>query len=153
MSAFQWLLLIFLTVPLAEIYLLLEVGSVIGALPTVGAVVLTAVVGAALVRAQGFSTVMRIRASLDAGEIPAMAMLEGAFLLVAGALLLTPGFLTDAIGFAFLCPPLRRALIEHFLIERLVQAQQPAGRPGGPHVIEGEFRKDDHNSSENNRLP
>ena len=152
MSAIHWLFLLFLTVPLAEIYVLLEVGSVIGALPTVGAVVLTAVIGAALVRAQGLSTLMRIRASLDAGEIPAMALLEGAFLLVAGALLLTPGFLTDAVGFACLCPPLRRALIEHYLIEKLAEAQRRGGQPGGPTVIEGEYRREEEKRIKNNRL-
>jgi len=153
MSAIHWLFLVFLSVPLVEIYLLLEVGSFLGVMPTVAAVVLTAVVGAALVRAQGFSTILRIRTSLEAGEIPAVAILEAACLLVAGALLLTPGFLTDAIGFAFLCPPVRRALIEQFLIERLVQAQQRKSAPGEAGVIEGEFRREDKNSRDNNRLP
>lgn len=153
MSAFHWLVLLFLTVPLAEIYVLLEVGSVLGVLPTVTAVVLTAVIGAALVRAQGFSTLMRIRASLDAGELPAVAMLEGAFLLVAGALLLTPGFLTDAIGFAFLCPPVRRTLIERFLIEKLAEARRRADQAEGSRVIEGEFRREPGRPKDNNRLP
>lgn len=152
MSAIHWLFLLFLTVPLAEIYVLLEVGSILGVLPTVAAVVLTALIGAALVRAQGFSTLMRIRSSLDAGEIPAVAMLEGAFLLVAGALLLTPGFLTDSVGFAFLCPPVRRALIERFLIEKLAEARRQAGDPTGPRVIEGEFHRKDEKSHRNNRL-
>lgn len=152
MSAIHWLFLLFLTVPLAEIYVLLKVGSILGVLPTVAAVVLTALIGAALVRAQGFSTLMRIRSSLDAGEIPAVAMLEGAFLLVAGALLLTPGFLTDSVGFAFLCPPVRRALIERFLIEKLAEARRRAGDPPGPRVIEGEFHRKDEKSHHNNRL-
>lgn len=152
MSAIHWLFLLFLTVPLAEIYVLLEVGSILGVLPTVAAVVLTALIGAALVRAQGFSTLMRIRSSLDAGEIPAVAMLEGAFLLVAGALLLTPGFLTDSVGFAFLCPPVRRALIERFLIEKLADARRRADDPTGPRVIEGEFHRKDKKSHHNNRL-
>jgi UPF0716 protein FxsA len=152
MSAFHWFFLLFLIVPLAEIYVLLEVGSVLGALPTVAAVVLTALIGAALVRAQGFSTLMRIRASLDAGDIPAMALLEGAFLLVAGALLLTPGFLTDTIGFIFLSPPIRRALIEHFLIEKLAATQRHPDEPGGPRVIEGDFRRKDKTPRNNNEL-
>jgi len=152
MSLIHWLFLVFLTVPLAEIYVLLKVGSLIGALPTVGAVVLTALMGAALVRAQGFSTLAKIRDSLDRGEVPAVALVEGAFLLLAGALLLTPGFITDAIGFACLCPPLRRYLITEYLLERLIQAGGRSGPPGNADVIEGEFRREDENSRNNNRL-
>jgi len=153
MSLFHWLFVMFLTVPLVEIYVLLEVGSLIGALPTVGAVVLTAVIGAALVRVQGFSTVMRIRASLEGGELPAVALLEGAFLLVAGALLLTPGFVTDAMGFAFLYPPCRLFLIQHLLIEKLMEAQRRAHDPEGRTVIEGEYRREEEKTGKNNRLP
>ena len=152
MSLIHWLFLLFLTVPLAEIYLLLEVGSIIGALPTVGAVVLTAVIGAALVRVQGFSTLMRIRESLDRGEVPAVALVEGAFLLVAGALLLTPGFITDAVGFACLCPPLRRFLITEYLLERLVVAGRAPRSPQDGEVIEGEFRREDENPNNHNKL-
>ena len=146
MNALHLLLLLFVAVPLAEIYLLLEIGGIIGAVPAIGLVVLTAVIGAALVRAQGFSTIMRIRKNLDAGEIPAVAIIEGAFLLIAGALLLTPGFLTDAIGFGCLVPPLRRALIVRFIEARVVRPHAPFD-PAGPrrrgHVIEGEFERED----------
>ena len=146
MNALHLLLLLFVAVPLAEIYLLLEIGGIIGAVPAIGLVVLTAVIGAALVRAQGFSTIMRIRKNLDAGEVPAVAIIEGAFLLIAGALLLTPGFLTDAIGFGCLVPPLRRALIVRFIETRVVRPHAPFD-PAGPrrrgHVIEGEFERED----------
>lgn len=152
MSLIHWLFLLFLTVPLAEIYLLLEVGSLIGALPTVGAVVLTAVIGAALVRVQGFSTLAQIRESLDRGEVPAVALVEGAFLLVAGALLLTPGFITDAVGFACLCPPLRRFLITEYLLERLIVSGRRSGTPRDSDVIEGEFRREEEKPRDNNRL-
>lgn len=152
MSLIHWLFLLFLTVPLAEIYVLLEVGSLIGALPTVGAVVLTAVIGAALVRVQGFSTLAQIRESLDRGEVPAVALVEGAFLLVAGALLLTPGFITDAVGFACLCPPLRRFLITEYLLERLIVSGRRSGTPRDSDVIEGEFRREEEKPRDNNRL-
>lgn len=152
MSLIHWLFLLFLLVPLAEIYVLLKVGAVIGALPTIGAVVLTAVIGAALVRAQGFSTLARIRDSMDRGEVPAMALLEGAFLLVAGALLLTPGFITDAVGFTFLCPPCRRALIDRFLVQHIIVAARRSGSAGDADVIEGEFRREDETERKNNRL-
>ena len=149
MNAFHLLFLLFVAVPLAEIYLLLEIGGIIGAIPTIGLVVLTAVIGAALVRAQGFSTIMRIRRNLDAGEIPAVAIIEGAFLLLAGALLLTPGFLTDTIGFGCLIPPLRQTLIVRFIETRVVRPHDPHDPhdPGAPRrhgrIIEGEFERED----------
>ena len=143
MKIFHLLFLLFITVPIAEIYLLLEVGGIIGAVPTVGLVVLTAVAGAALVRAQGFSMILQVRRSMEAGEIPAVAIIEGIFLLVAGALLLTPGFLTDAIGFGCLIPPLRRAFIIRLIERRVIRTGHPAPPPGHGHVIEGEFERED----------
>jgi len=144
------LFIIFLLVPLFEIYLLLEVGGVIGVGWTIFAVVFTAVLGAALVRMQGFSTVNRIRRQLDEGQLPAVELFEGVFLLVAGALLLTPGFFTDAVGFACLTPPFRRAVI-HYLIRRGTIVHTSGG-PGGPHgprhpgpgePLEGQYRRMD----------
>ena len=142
---FFWLLLLFFSVPLVEIYVLLEVGGVIGALPTIALVVLTAVIGAGLIRAQGISTLGRVQQELDRGELPAVSIIEGALLLVAGALLLTPGFVTDSIGFLILVPPLRRWAVEAFLKNRLAAAGGPRGPHGdaGPHVIEGEYRRED----------
>jgi len=144
MRVLHLLLLLFIAVPLAEIWLLLQVGGTIGALPTIGLVVLTAAVGAVLVRAQGFSTILEVRRSLDAGEVPAVAIVEGIFLLVAGALLLTPGFVTDAIGFACLVPPLRRAVILRFIETRVIRSHHAAeaGSHRG-HVFEGEFKRED----------
>ena len=138
------ILIIFILVPLAEIYLLIQVGSVIGAAWTIFSVVATAVLGAYLVRRQGFAAVSRIRSQLEAGELPALEMLEGLFLLVAGALLLTPGFFTDAVGFACLTPPLRRWTIGYLLQRGVVQ--RPGGgatRAGGPRTIEGEYHRVD----------
>ena len=143
MKVLHLLLLLFVTVPLAEIYLLLEVGGMIGAASTVGLVVLTAVAGAALVRAQGFSTILQVRRSMEAGEVPAVAIIEGIVLLVAGALLLTPGFLTDAIGFGCLIAPLRRALVVRFIETRVVRVHQPGPASRHGHVIEGEFERED----------
>ena len=143
MKIFHLLFLLFITVPIAEIYLLLEVGGIIGAIPTIGLVVLTAAAGAALVRAQGFSTLMQVRRSMEAGEVPAVAIIEGIFLLVAGALLLTPGFLTDAIGFGCLIPPLRRAFIIRLIERRVIRTSHRASPPRQGHVIEGEFERED----------
>lgn len=103
--------LAFLLVPLAEMYLLIAVGGAIGAGWTIALVALTALIGAAQVRAQGFATLARARTVMARGQPPALEMLEGFMLFAAGALLLTPGFVTDAAGFALLLPPLRRRLI------------------------------------------
>lgn len=123
--------LLFLLAPLAEVYLLIEIGGQIGALQTIALVVLTAVLGAMLVRAQGFSTYLQVQRQLARGESPAQMMLEGLALFVAGALLLTPGFLTDALGFALLTPPLRRRIIAEVLARALrAQARQYPGAGG-----------------------
>ena len=141
-------LLLLLGLPLLELYVLIRVGSDIGALPTVMLTIFTAVVGIGLVRLQGFSTLMKVRVAMDRGEVPAMEMLEGATLLVAGFFLLFPGFITDTLGFLCLIPPLRRwvllSLLERARVIHPVQA--PPEGPGGPdkpRVIEGEYHRED----------
>ncbi len=140
----------FLLVPLTEIYVLIKVGGVIGAVPTVVLVVFTAVLGAALIRLQGLATVARVRQALDRGELPAVEIIEGVCLLVAGALLLTPGFVTDTVGFVLLVPALRRAAILRLVEAGVLRGRQPppGGSPRGPdggsgRVIEGEYRRED----------
>jgi UPF0716 protein FxsA len=134
------LLLLFVGVPLLELYLLIQVGSKIGALATIGLSILTGVLGTLLVRVQGFSVLLRVRGMLDRGEVPALEVLDGAVLLIAGIMLLLPGFITDALGFLLLIPPLRRWLILRFV--RVIPLQpQPAAEPR-PRVIEGEFRRE-----------
>ncbi len=139
------MLLAFLLIPLVEIYLLIHIGGVIGSLPTVFLVVFTAVLGALLLRYQGWVTLQNFRSTLSQGRLPAMEMMEGALLLVSGALLLTPGFFTDAIGFAFLVPPLRRFFIRKFLSGRIQPARPGSASPEKPppHVIEGEYHRED----------
>jgi len=102
---------------LIEIYLFVGIGGFIGVGWTLFLVVLTAVVGAWLVRIQGLSALKRFREVASRGELPALQLVEGLFLLVAGALLLTPGFFTDLVGFACLTPPVR-ALMIHNLLKR-----------------------------------
>lgn len=146
MSFAQILFALFLFVPILEIYLLMEVGGIIGALPTVLLVVLTAIIGAALVRAQGISTLMRAQESMARGEVPATAVFEGAFLLVAGALLLTPGFFTDGVGFACLVPVLRQKVIHWGMARMVMQPGMHAGFHAhtgqGPSTLEGEFKRE-----------
>ena len=90
---------LFLVIPIIEVYLLIEVGGIIGAGWTILLIVLTAIIGVNLLRQQGVSTLMRANQAMSQGQIPAMEMMEGIFLAVGGALLITPGFFTDAIGF------------------------------------------------------
>jgi len=145
MSPFTVLLLVFLTVPLIEIYLLIKVGGVIGAWPTVLLVVLTAVVGAFLIRLQGLSTLQRVQLAMMRGEVPALEMLEGAVLVICGALLLTPGFFTDTLGFLLLIPSLRRWLILRFFRGPGGPGAPPGGSPGprGPLTLDGEYTRED----------
>jgi UPF0716 protein FxsA len=112
---FRSLFILFLLVPLIEIYFLIKVGSLIGAGWTVFAVVGTAVLGAGLLRIQGLSTLQRAQVSMAQGEVPAVAMLEGVALAISGFLLLTPGFFTDTLGFLLLIPVLRQSLIKRML--------------------------------------
>lgn len=135
------LFLTFLVVPLLEIYLLIEIGSVIGAVWTVAGVVGTAVVGAALVRQQGLAALGRFRSATEAGELPAITIIEGLALLVAGALLLTPGFFTDAIGFVLLTSPLRQILIRRWFSGRAEGIRSANQRKRESGVVEGEFRR------------
>ena len=108
---FLLLVILFVAVPIIEISLLLRVGAAIGVFNTIGFVIFTAVLGAYLVRQQGFATLNKVQQETNAGRVPAMPMAEGLALFFAGAVLLTPGFMTDAIGFALLVPPLRQGFI------------------------------------------
>lgn len=123
--------LIFLLVPALEIYLLIQVGQWIGALPTALLVILTAVVGVQLLKSQGLSTLTRAQQRMQAGEMPAHELLEGLALVIAGAFLLTPGFFTDGVGFLLLLPITRQPLIA-YLSQRLVASGHVVvdGAPG-----------------------
>ena len=105
------LVFLFVMVPVAEISLLIKVGGAIGGFNTILFVILTAVLGAYLVRQQGFATITKLQQETQAGRIPALQIAEGVALLFAGAVLLTPGFITDAIGFILLIPLTRRIII------------------------------------------
>jgi UPF0716 protein FxsA len=143
MPAFPYVFLLFLFIPLLEIWLLIKVGGIIGALPTVALVVLTAVIGAALARHQGLATLQRLQVMVARGETPAIEMLEGVLVLFGALLLLLPGFFTDVLGFACLIPPVRRALA-WWAVRRF--SVTPAGTAKGAHtthIIEGEFRRED----------
>jgi len=101
------LFLIFAVVPLIELGILIEIGSHIGALNTITLVILTAVVGAYMVRQEGLGVLYRIQKNMNEGQFPADELINGAMILVAGALLLTPGVFTDIIGFLMVFPASR----------------------------------------------
>lgn len=141
------LLVPFVLLPLLELFILILVGSRIGAAPTIGLVLLTAAIGILLLRQQGYSTLLRAREKLAQGQVPAEEMLGGVFVAAGGFLLLLPGFLTDLVGLCCLLPPLRRLLLKRLLrpwfasgVVVRSRRSQTQGR-----IIEGEFDRDDRN--------
>ena len=110
----RFALMLFIVMPIVEMWLLITIGSYIGALSTIALVLLTALIGIGLLREQGVSTLWRGREKLQQGKIPAQEMMEGIVLAVSGALLLTPGFVTDTIGFLGLLPFSRIYLVKSF---------------------------------------
>ncbi len=117
--------LILLAGPIAEIYVLLAAGGAFGVWPVVAACVATAAIGAAVIRFQGLSALTKAQADIAAGRPPVASAIDGVFLLIAAPLLMTPGFLTDALGFLLLVPPLRQGLARAAL--RWVSAKIAAG--------------------------
>ncbi|MEG7569717.1 FxsA family protein [Vibrio cholerae] len=153
---FPILLFLFIAIPVIEIALFIQVGGVLGVWPTIALVLLTAIVGASLVRSQGLQTLLTVQQRLAQGQLPAQQILEGVMLAVAGVLLLTPGFFTDILGMLVLLPA-PRAYLAKQLMSRVVVGnihasgagfEQPnpfhdRANPNGT-TYEGEFeRRDD----------
>lgn len=151
------LVFIFIVLPIAELVVLIEVGSEIGAFPTIGLLFLTAVVGVALLKRQGLATLTRVNQRLNSGELPAKEVIEGMVLALGGVLLLVPGFITDAVGLLCLLPGTRHWLMRGLLKRTVVHGrhsgfffsagsgpfhgQGPFGsRSGDNDPIEGEYR-------------
>jgi UPF0716 protein FxsA len=107
--------LLFIVVPVVELYCIIAVGERIGALWTVVLVLLTAIIGVNLLRFQGMTTLARAQRNMAQGKMPAMEMMEGVALALGGVLLLTPGFITDSIGFLLLIPASRRVIIRYLM--------------------------------------
>lgn len=163
------LFLIFLVIPIIEIALFIQVGELIGLWPTLASIVATAVIGSAIVRHQGMQTLQSARQAMEINQMPMREAATGLALLVAGFLLITPGFFTDTLGFLLLVPLVRKTLgawlAGQFLSGARVQVFR-AGPGGGPPprggrdgVIDGEFEdltdRPDPSSSDNGsrRLP
>jgi UPF0716 protein FxsA len=154
------LFFLFAVMPIIEIALLIEVGDRIGGWPTIGLVILTAAIGATLVRMQGVATLFQARRKLDMGQIPGQEMVEGLMLAIAGVLLVTPGFVTDAFGL-LLVAPFSRPLIARWLLSKMqvqvVQAQQQQyyGRTeqnSDGSTIEGEYEVKPAGQKERDKL-
>lgn len=149
----MWLFLLFVSIPIIEIALFIQVGGWLGLWPTLGIVILTALLGTVLVRAQGLMALSKIRSNLNEFQDPTESLAHGAMILASGLLLLTPGFFTDAVGFSLLIPPVRLALF-HWIRKRVkvssfVHAETSYARqPRRPEdtVIDGEFSELDEDT-------
>ena len=131
------LLLPFIIIPILEMVVLIEVGSAIGALNTVALVFLSAFIGLQVIRQQGFSTMMKARQRMAAGELPAGEMLEGFMIAIGGLLMMIPGFVTDFTGILLLIPPVRRLLLKKMITSGRWKVQQTE-------IYEGEYRREQH---------
>jgi UPF0716 protein FxsA len=138
---FALLLLLFIVVPIVEIYVIIQVGQAIGALPTIALLIADSILGSVLMRSQGRTVWRRFNETLAAGRAPAREVADGFLVVVGGALLLTPGFTTDILGLLCLIPPTRaviRSTLLRTLGRRLVVAtpfgavRPGAGAPRGP---------------------
>lgn len=161
----RFLLLFFIVVPLTEMMLLFAVSDQIGGLVTLSLVVLTAVIGVQILKRQGLSTLLRANQRLQSGELPAQEIVEGMMLAGAGALLLTPGFITDTIGFGLLTGPVRRPLARKVIRSGVVRTMGGAAgtssfsfrssssarnyKAGAGTTYEGEYADDNGSSSDN----
>lgn len=133
---FSYIPFLLLAVPLAEITVFVLVGGQIGVLATIGLVLATAVTGAILLRIQGFGVMERIRRTLEAEQIPGRELVHGVMIMIAGVLLLTPGFVTDTCGFLLFVPAIRDIgwrFVRDRIVVQTVHARSPGHRPGhGP---------------------
>ncbi len=142
------LVALFIVVPIAELYVIIQVGQEIGALPTIGILVADSIVGSLLLRSQGRLAWRRFNEALSAGRVPAREVLDGAMVIFGGAFLITPGFLTDVVGILLLLPPTRavarRALVGVFSRRFVVRAARRTRRRGGDgYDVEGTAREVD----------
>lgn len=165
----RFLFIFFVLVPLGEMLLLFEVSDQIGSLTTLGLVVATAVIGVQILKRQGFATLTRANQKLQSGQLPAQEIVEGMLLAAAGALLLTPGFITDTIGFVLLTGPLRRRIAGSVVRSGMVKAMGGSasgasfghfssgggrqGRQEGSNVYEGDYHEESGFLPENERIP
>ena len=135
---FLRLLLLFTIVPLVELFLLVKLGTVVGVGPTIALVIFTGILGAWLARQQGLGVLRRLSEDLAKGRLPAEALIDGLLILIAGAVLLTPGLLTDALGFLLLVPR-SRAVVRKAAVARF----ERRFKGGDPEVIDVEWKEEE----------
>ena len=135
---FLRLLLLFTVVPLVELFLLVKLGTVVGVGPTIALVLFTGILGAWLARQQGLEVLRRVNEDLSQGRMPTEALMDGVLILIAGAVLLTPGLLTDALGFVLLIPR-TRAAVRKIVAARFARRQQN----GTPEIIDVEWKEEE----------
>ena len=138
-------------IPIVEISVFIKAGDLVGLWPTIGLVILTAIVGSTLLRQQGLNTLTRVRESMSVGKLPVNELFEGLCLLIAGAFLLTPGFITDGFGLLLFLPIFRsglRSLIARrlkaggkFNIHMNSEFDQQSEHSHSPNIIDGEFHE------------
>lgn len=128
MAAF--FVVVFVVVPLVELYVLIQVGSAIGALNTIALLLIMGALGGWLMKREGLSAIRRVQTQLQSGRVPTTEVVDGFLILFGGALMLTPGFLSDALGLALLVPPVR-ARVRKALARRLRARVVGGGREGG----------------------
>ena len=141
----QWLLLALLSLPVFEIYLLIKLIGTLGIFTTLLLFISAALLGTYLLRAQGWSTWMRVQQALAQGELPAREMIEGCLIAVGGLLLLIPGFISDILALLCLIPATRKTLTERLLQNSFIwmRRKNSGEPPRTQHAIEGEFRRDE----------
>ncbi len=154
---FGVLVILFLVVPIVELYIIVQVASSVGIFETIGLLILVSVVGAWLVRSQGLTVLGRVQGQLAMGNVPGKEMVDGLLILFAGALMLTPGFMTDAFGMLLLIPP-TRAVVRTILVRRyrnrvvlggpgaVFGGRQGSGRFGGVYFTDVDEVDDDGDS-------
>lgn len=155
---FRIILALFILIPIIEIFLFMRIGALIGVAPTLGMIVLTAIIGVSMLKIQGLSTLQRAQNNLQENKLPATELVEGVILLICGALLLTPGFFTDTIGFLMLVPHIRRSIAKVIIKKGKFHITSGSGFSGfsthqhpnsdNSDIIDGEFhREGDENTS------
>ena len=142
-----YLFLLFIAMPIAEIAVLIQVGSAIGAWTTIAIVILTAIIGTFMLRQQGMATLAKAQHRMQAGEMPAQQLLEGLLLLIGGVLLLTPGFITDFFGFCTLIPWSREFLAKQLAKRWMSGASILVGGRGFSTGGPGRFDQEHDNSA------
>jgi UPF0716 protein FxsA len=133
------LVILFIVVPLAELYVILQVGDAIGIVPTLLILVADSVLGSLLLKSQGRAVWRRFNEATQAGRIPHSEIIDGVLIIFGGAFLITPGFLTDIVGLLFLLPPTRAAFRR--IVRRGIERGTVWGRVGGVAVREGQRRR------------